>query len=76
MRIINLNESQFKRLFERSGEIIEGNDTTAYIGNKETAIGGETVTDMNGDEEMSGSLKDNEFGDMIYPQYGWNNKGF
>lgn len=70
MKIITLNESQFRRLFEDGGRL-NGDDTTAYIGNKETTIGGAAITTPDGGEEMSDSPTSKEYSSMLSDPHGW-----
>ena len=68
MKIINLNESQFNRIFEGNGDSIflDGDDTTARFGSESSnqAI----ITTLDGDEKMSKPIDTDEFSDEQTPQ--------
>lgn len=61
MKIINLNESQFTRLFEGDGDSIflDGNDTTSRFGSEVSNQA--VITRQDGDEEMSKPIDTNKF---------------
>ena len=74
MKIINLTESQFKRLFEDGGDskFLDGNDTTKKFGSE---VSTQTViTDPEGDEKMSKPVNTDKFADMQSPQQ-WGSVG-
>ena len=74
MKFIKLNESQYKRLFENSGDsiFIDGNDTTKKFGSE---VSNQTiVTDLDGDEKMSKPVNTDKFADQQSPQQ-WGSVG-
>lgn len=68
MKIISLNESQFNRLFEESGDsmFLDGNDTTKRFGSEISTQA--VVTDLDGDEKMSKPVDTDKFADQQSPQ--------
>jgi hypothetical protein len=75
MRIINLNESQFSRLFNESdGDSIflDGNDTTSRFGS-EVPIQA-IVTNQNGEEKTSNPINTDKFSKQQTPQQ-WGSVG-
>lgn len=74
MKIINLNESQFIRLFEDNDDSIflDGNDTTSRFSSEVSnqAI----VTNQDGDEKMSKPIKTDKFSRQQTPQQ-WGSVG-
>lgn len=74
MKIINLNESQFRKLFEDGGDSIflDGNDTTARFGAEVTnqAI----ITGQDGDEKTSKPINTDKFARQQSPQQ-WGSVG-
>ena len=74
MKIINLKESQFKRIFEDNGDSIflDGSDTTKKLGSEVSTQA--IVTDTDGDEEMSKPVTTDKFADMQSPQQ-WGSVG-
>ena len=74
MKIINLNESQFIRLFEDNGDSIflDGNDTTSRFSSEVSnqAI----VTNQDGNEKMSKPIKTDKFSRQQTPQQ-WGSVG-
>lgn len=61
MKIINLNESQFSRLFEDSGDSIflDGNDSTKKFSSEVSNQA--VVTSQDGDEKMSKPINTDKF---------------
>lgn len=74
MKIVNINESQFKRLFESGGDsqFLDGNDTTKKFGSE--VSNQVIITDPDGDEEMSKPVKTDKFASMQSPQQ-WGSVG-
>lgn len=74
MKIINLNESQFRRLFEDGGDSIflDGNDTTRRFGAETTTQA--VITDPDGEEKMSDPVNTDKFADQQSPQQ-WGSVG-
>lgn len=72
MKIINLNESQFSRLFEDSGDSIflDGNDTTKRFSSEVSNQA--VITNQNGDEKMSKPVDTNKFSSQQTTQQ-WGN---
>lgn len=74
MKIINLNESQFDKLFEHTSSVENGtlgqNDTAEVLLNQ---IGiGAVLDDPNGEgEEFAQGPTNNEYGDEQTPQFGF-----
>ena len=70
MNTINLNESQFNRIFE--SELLDGEDTTARFASEVSnqAI----VTNQDGDEEMSKPITTDKFSKQQTPQQ-WGSVG-
>ena len=68
MKIINLNASQFSRLFESGGDSIflDGNDTTSRFGSE--------VTNQDGEEKMSKPINTDKFSRQQTPQQ-WGSVG-
>ena len=74
MKIINLNESQYNRLFEANGdsEILNGQDSTKRFGSEVTNQA--LVTTKDGDDEYSRPLDTDDFADKQTPQQ-WGSVG-
>ena len=75
MKIINLNESQFSRLFEDGGDSIflDGNDSTKKFSSEVSNQA--VVTTQDGDEEMSKKVDTNMFsGEQTTQQCGNTNR--
>jgi len=74
MKIINLNESQFSRLFESGGDSIflDGNDTTSRFGSEVTNQA--VVTNQDGEEKMSKPINTDKFSRQQTPQQ-WGSVG-
>ena len=68
MKIVNLNESQFNRIFEGNGDSIflDGNDSTRKLSSEVSNQA--VVTDTDGDEEMSKAIKTDKFARQQSPQ--------
>lgn len=68
MKIINLNESQYKRIFEDSSDSIflDGNDTTKRYGSEVSTQS--IVTDKDGDEIVSKPITTDKFARQQTPQ--------
>lgn len=74
MKIINLNESQFSRLFESAGDSIflDGNDTTSRFGSEVTNQA--VITNQDGEEKMSKPINTDKFSRQQTPQQ-WGSVG-
>ena len=75
MKIINLNESQFSRLFEDGGDSIflDGNDSTKKFSSEVSNQA--VVTTQDGDEEMSKKVDTDMFsGEQTTQQWGNTNR--
>ena len=68
MKIVNLNESQFKRLIEGSGDstFLDGSNTTREFSSEVSNQA--VVTDANGDREMSDPVSTDKFAKQQSPQ--------
>ena len=68
MKIVNLNESQFNRIFEGNGDSIflDGNDSTRKFSSEVSNQA--VVTDTDGDEEMSNPIDTDKFARQQSPQ--------
>ena len=68
MKIVNLNESQFKRLIEGGGDSIflDGDDTTREFSSEVSNQA--VVTDTNGEREMSDPVSTDKFAKQQSPQ--------
>ena len=68
MKIINLNESQYNRIFEENGDSIflDGNDSTKRFGSEVTAQA--IITDRDGEEKYSRPMDTDDFADTQTPQ--------
>lgn len=68
MKIVNLNESQFSRIFEGNGDSIflDGNDSTR---NFSSEVSNQAVmTDADGEEKMSNPVSTDKFAKQQSPQ--------
>ena len=74
MKIINLNESQYNRLFEEAGDSIflDGHDTVQKFGSE--VSNQSIVTDRDGEEKMSKPIDTDKFADQQTPQQ-WGSVG-
>lgn len=75
MKVINLNESQFIRLFEDGGGdsiFLDGDDTTSRLGS-ETSVQ-TVITTQDGDEKMSTPINTDKFSSQQSPQQ-WGSVG-
>ena len=74
MKLINLNESQYNRLFEGSGDsqFLDGSDSTKRFGAEVTNQA--LVTNKEGDDEYSRPLTSDDFADKQTPQQ-WGSVG-
>lgn len=74
MKIINLTEAQFNRVFESNGDSIflDGNDTTARFGSEVSNQA--VITNQDGDEKMSKPINTDKFARQQTPQQ-WGSVG-
>lgn len=74
MKIINLYESQLRRLIEGNGDskFLDGNDTTKRFSSE--VSNQSIVTNQDGDEKMSKPITTNKFSDQQTPQQ-WGSVG-
>ena len=68
MKIVNINESQFKKLIEGSGDstFLDGSNTTREFSSEVSNQA--VVTDANGDREMSDPVSTDKFAKQQSPQ--------
>ena len=68
MKIVNINESQFKKLIEGSGDstFLDGGNTTREFSSEVSNQA--VVTDANGDREMSDPVSTDKFAKQQSPQ--------
>ena len=68
MKIVNLNESQFNRIFEGNGDsiLLDGNDSTRKFSSEVSNQA--VVTDTDSDEEMSKTIDTDKFARQQSPQ--------
>ena len=68
MKIINLNESQYNRIFEENGdsEILDGTDSTKRFGAEVSNQA--LITTKDGDDKYSRPLDSDDFADKQTPQ--------
>ena len=68
MKIVNINESQFKKLIEGSGDstFLDGGNTTREFSSEVSNQA--VVTDTDGDEEMSNPIDTDKFARQQSPQ--------
>ena len=74
MKIINLNESQYKRLFEDGGDSIflDGDDSTKKFSSETSTQ--TIITGLDGDEKMSKPVDTDMYADQQSPQQ-WGSVG-
>jgi hypothetical protein len=74
MKIINLNESQFNRLFEGNGDSIflDGEDTTKNFSSEVSNQA--VITNQDGEEKMSKPINTDKFSRQQTPQQ-WGSVG-
>ena len=68
MKIVNINESQFKKLIEGSGDstFLDGDNTTREFSSEVSNQA--VVTDANGEREMSDPVSTDKFAKQQSPQ--------
>ena len=64
MKLLRINESQLRRLFESDDSyILDGEDTTKKFGSENTTQA--IITDLDGEEEYSNPVKSSDIEDAI-----------